>query len=173
MLTNTGKAFLYAGDYWTNKTPSRLDYPDWNTKYELLRTNNQAAIIERHTNKYPPEQNYNYLASSLEIIVGTGTTAPTVQDSQLENEITSINLQTVSKNSRNAEDADISKDNPIIMHAIKTYYNSSLINSITINEIGLIAKDGFGYSYLLYRDVLIDPIIILPNETATISIIIK
>ena len=176
MLTNNGKAFLFVSDYWDGSnayTDTPILTTTWNPQYELLRTNNQTVIIERHTNKYPPEQSYNYLASSLEVVVGTGTTAANVNDYQLENEITSTNLQILSKSSKNKQDIYAPEAGVVIMQADKVYYNSSLINSITINEVGLIAKDGFGYSYLLYRDVLNTPIVILPNDSATISIIIK
>ncbi len=176
MITNNGKALCFCKDYSFQIYKDYLTNKEYcdvgcNVKYTLQRTNGIAADIYRNDDgSADPKMNYNYLASGLEIIIGSGDTVAKVTDYQLENEILSPNLKVLFKNSQNKVNASREYDNPLILQAVKTYYNSSLIDSITIKEIGLITKDGFGYSYLLMREVLSQPIVLGPDETITLSV---
>lgn len=179
MLTNNGKALLYCCDYntyrfnsiyWVESQPHPAE-PDWNPSYTLQRTNGVAETLYRHTGDDISEKlNFYYLASGLEVVVGSGNTPATVNDYQLDNQIISANLKELYKNSQNKVDCNRSYLNPLIMHAQKQYYNASLIDNIIIKEIGLITKDGYGYEYLLLREVLNEPIILGPDETITLTI---
>ena len=168
MLLNNGKAFLYFSDYGLDDDGNLI----WNPQYELLRTNGLAAIVERYTDKQPEGMNYSYLAGSLELIVGSGNTTPVVTDYRLENEIVDSELAVLSKDSENLHNL-ITKtynDNYPIIEVTKTYKNNSLTESFTVNEVGIIAKDKYGFSYLFIREVLEEPYIIAPQETATFTL---
>ena len=117
--------------------------------------------------------NYNYLANSLEVIIGSDSTPAQVTDYCLGNEIISTNLKILYNNSQNAIDANRKFDNPLILHSTKTFYNASLIDNINIREVGLIAKDGYGYSYLLLREVFETPIILVPDNSISLTITIN
>jgi hypothetical protein len=168
MLLNNGKAFLYFSDYGLDTDGNLI----WNPQYELLRTNGISAIVERYTDKQPEGMNYSYLAGSLELIVGSGDTEPTVKDYKLENEIINSELVVLSKDSENLHNLTTKtyNDNYPIIEVTKTYKNNSLTESFTINEVGVIAKDKYGFSYLFIREVLEEPYIILPQETATFTL---
>ena len=160
MLTNNGKAVCFISDYWEGHNP----------RYILCRTNGQIATFERKTENFPAEMNFNYVCNNLEIINGSGTTAATVYEIKLENEITANHLRCLYKRSQNAVSCNRSYTSPLIMHATKTYYNNSKSEDIIINEIGLITKDGYDFNYLLAREVLEEPIILSPNENITFTI---
>lgn len=181
MLTNNGKALLYCCDYNTGTYQSSyspdgtaLSDPDWYPSYTLQRTNGIAETLYRYTEDIQPKKlSFNYLASGLEVVIGNGDTPATVNDYQLNNEIISPNLKELFKASQNKTNCNREYNAPLIMHAQKQYYNASLIDSIAIKEIGLITKDGYGYSYLLLREVLNEPIILGPDETITLTIIVN
>ena len=168
MLVNNGKAFLYFSDYGLDIDGNLI----WNPQYELCRTNGLVATAERYTDKQPEGMNYSYLAGSLELVFGSGDTEPTVQDIKLENEITVPYLVTISKDSENLHNltGKTASNSFPILHATKVIKNNSLEDNITINEIGMIAKDGYGFSYLLIREVLDSPYILEPQDTATFTL---
>ena len=163
MLTNNGKAICFVSHYIPNSH---------NPRYILCNTTGTIATFERHTENQPKERNYSYLCNNMEIVVGSGITAANVHDIKLENEITASNLKCLYKRSQNAISDCVNWRSPLIMHATKTYYNSSSTENIVINEIGLITKDGYGFDYLLVREVLEDSLIIEPDEIVTLTITI-
>lgn len=166
MLTNNGKAFCYVSDW--------LEDNSRNPRYILQRTNGTVATIYRNTTALTKKLNYNSLVQNMQIIVGSGTTAANVFNYSLENEITSAELKISYSGGRNKEYCDCSYNkSPIIMHATTTFYNSSLNRNIEINEIGLITKDETGASYLLFREVLAESLILHPDETITLTITIN
>ena len=175
MITNNGKALCFCQDY---NFYQYYDYiqernrqeADCNVKYTLQRTNGIAADIYKYGNG---KMNYNYLARNLEIVVGSDDTPAQVTDYQLGNEIISTDLKVTYTNSQNAMNPERDSTNPLILHSTKTFYNASLINNITIKEIGLITKDGYGYSYLLLREVLENPIILAPDNTISLTITVN
>lgn len=166
MFTNNGKALCYVSDF--------LDDGSRDPRYVLQRTNGTVATIYRNTTALTKKLGYNTLTQNLQIIVGSGTATPTAADYCLENEITDAALKVTFNGSRNKQSCNCSYDSaPLLLQANTTFYNSSMTNTITINEVGLITKDGTGASYLLYREVLEEPIPIGPDSSETLSIIIN
>lgn len=181
MITNNGRALCFITDYYPGLVTEQQTIPTWSPRYILCRTDGVPATIERHTQNQPKEMNFNYLAQNMEVVVGRGLIDPEegetdvalATDIALKSEITDTNLVTIYSSSRNAHNCNGDYNIPISLHATKTYFNVG-DTSIVIKEIGLITKDGFGYSYLLIRNALEenDWITIAPNETKTITITI-
>ena len=98
------------------------------------------------------------------IIIGTGTTPPTVNDYKLENQITSGFGSTTSfPNSVSA----VYNAKGIV--SCCTITNSSQTDNLVINEIGYI-KSRAGYWNILYDRIVLDtPITIAPGATKTIE----
>ena len=98
------------------------------------------------------------------IIIGTGTTPPTVNDYKLENQITSGFGSTTSfPNSYSA----VYNAKGIV--SCCTITNSSQTDNLVINEIGYI-KGRAGYWNILYDRIVLDtPITIAPGATKTIE----
>ena len=179
MITNNGKALCFVTEYYPGKVTESETIPAWNPRYILCRTDGVPATIERHTQNQPKEMSFNTLVQNMEVVVGSGPVDPNITDVALptdialKNEITDTNLVTVYNGSLNESVCNSSYTTPIILHATKTYTNVGS-ESISIKELGLIAKDGLGYSYLLIRNVLTgnDIITIAPGETKTITVTI-
>lgn len=109
---------------------------------------------------------------SLFIAVGSGTTAPTENDFYLENPI-KLSILNVS----NAAIRD--DDNRIIGGKIIFTINNNTSNSVTINEIGVLAGYGTSYSgtvpgstypFLIDRTVLESGVTLAPTEQANVSV---
>lgn len=98
------------------------------------------------------------------IIIGSGTTPPTVDDYALENQITE-GFGSVTSFPLLAE--QVYKSGGIVSCCSIT--NTSDTDDITINEIGYIRGCGGSWTILYDRIVLDEPITIAPNETRTIE----
>lgn len=98
------------------------------------------------------------------IIIGTGTTPPTVNDYKLENQITSGFGSTTS-----FPNSDSAVYNAKGIVSCCTITNSSQTDNLVINEIGYI-KGRAGYWNILYDRIVLDtPITIAPGATKTIE----
>lgn len=98
------------------------------------------------------------------IIIGTGTTPPTVNDYKLENQITSGFGSTTSFPNN---DSAVYNAKGIV--SCCTITNSSQTDDLVINEIGYI-KGRAGYWNILYDRIVLDtPITIAPGVTKTIE----
>lgn len=98
------------------------------------------------------------------IIIGTGTTPPTVNDYKLENQITSGFGSTTSFPNN---DSAVYNAKGIV--SCCTITNSSQTDNLVINEIGYI-KGRAGYWNILYDRIVLDtPITIAPGATKTIE----
>lgn len=166
MITNNGKALMFVSDWYEDNSNDPT--------YILQRTNGTVAEIKRNTTALTKKLGYSSLASSLKIIVGTGTTAAAPTDYCLENEITSSNLKIICNDSRNKRNCNCTYTVGIIMEASVTLKNISLDDTIVIKEIGLAAEDDTGASYLLMREVLNSPYITLaPDESIALTLIVN
>lgn len=188
MLTNNGKAFLYA-----------RNYDGINNSNTQITLHNTEASPQSYS--YIEGNNYSFYTcavQSLIIVVGSSTVPPNVSDCNLKNPISDVNLQVVDRSCRNYSIREGSASSPIIMSASATYLNTKNENWV-INEIGLytwIINYGvsggitsiydnnqyskfdwnkslpgkYGTLFLLAREVLNNPVTIAPGETATFSI---
>lgn len=102
------------------------------------------------------------------IIIGTGTTPPTVNDYKLENQITSGFGSTTS-----FPNSDSAVYNAKGIVSCCTITNSSQTDNLVINEIGYIRSKA-GYWNILYDHIVLDtPITIAPGATKTIEYRLK
>ena len=98
------------------------------------------------------------------ILIGTGTTPPTVNDYKLENQITSGFGSTTS-----FPNSDSAVYNTKGIVSCCTITNSSQTDNLVINEIGYI-KGRAGYWNILYDRIVLDTsITIAPGATKTIE----
>lgn len=191
MLTNNGKAFLYARNYDNNYNTS--------TGIALVNRGNSGVSYYYYNGNDNYSSQYTHMVESLMIVVGSGNTAAAATDYNLENAISDSNLQVVSRVSRNEQNHSSDYRTPIIMHSSVTYQNNSLTDSFIIKEVGLITYspstnnlnhpprniyDGSIDALSLYnatnpaetsgillaREVLSTPVTIAPGETATFTI---
>ena len=148
MLTRNGKEVI-----------GRLDY----TAFRLIRV-------------YDGTESVNYFSSSgwlnhYCMVVGSGTTFPTVNDYQLDNEITSLTKLGETKSQGGYYGSNF------ILTFQATYKNNTDSN-ITINEVGVCingnetggTSDANADNALILREVLNTPVIIQPQKTYTFSI---
>ena len=144
---------------------------------EMVRTNG-TVTKNLSTSAVPVEMNpfrymnsvYSANTSQLQstngggIIIGTGTTPPTVNDYKLENQITSGFGSTTSFSN---DDSAVYNAKGIV--SCCTITNSSQTDNLVINEIGYI-KARAGYWNILYDHIVLDtPITIAPGATKTIE----
>lgn len=117
--------------------------------------------------------NYNENSATIDsslgigLVIGSGTTAPTINDYKMENAITAnLNAGGVTRSFvANSSNSSLTVVQPIVNLGA---------NTITINEIGLFGKGSAASSggcLLLSRDI-ISPVTIAPNETKTFTVTI-
>jgi hypothetical protein len=104
-------------------------------------------------------RDYNGDVSNYNLIVGGGTTQPTIDDIDLESEITT---STLTKTALTWAASGVG--NVVFTRSFTNITNEN----VTISELGLFAVDSLR-SYLLAREVLSTPRTVAPNETVTFS----
>lgn len=189
MLTNNGKAFLYARNYdiYNNNENSTI-------KLKNVSGTEDTLLYAGSSNNY---SYYTCAAQSLVIVVGSGTNTPIASNYCLQNTISDSSLQVTDRSSRNYTIRNATYETPVIMHSSVTFLNTGIDNHV-VNEIGLFAwkvnygvgtiysiydnnsysnedrakayPNTYGTLYLLAREVLSTPVTIAPGETATFTI---
>lgn len=185
ILTNNGKAFLYATTYVSNDSAISAG-----GQVIVRRSDDASDLIlykgaGTHATYGVNNQSYQAHLNGLHISVGSGTTAPSITDIALNNEIVNSSFVRINQSSRNRDNRTGTYQVPVILTASCTFENTSQSDIFTVNEIGLCTYPVEGgqpiptdfsnypaYSILLAREVLSNPIPIGPGETATFSITI-
>ena len=143
-------------------------YPIVKTTYGV--TQNHSTTIVSNTLLYADnykEINATISSSSLGIgiAIGSGTTAPTIDDFKMENAITT-NL-----NAAGATRSFVADTNNSVISLTQPIVNMGE-SSITVSEVGIFAAyNTSGACMLLSRDV-ITPVTIAPNESKTFVVTI-
>lgn len=135
-----------------------------NTYYHSLALTVSTALYADNYNENSGEIS-NTRSLGLAIAIGSGTTAPTINDYKMENAITSsLNTAGATRNTvANTSGSTVTLTQPI------TNIGES---SITVSEVGVFgAYVADGPCILLARDV-ISPITIAPNESKTFVVTI-
>lgn len=141
-----------------------------------IATYEEGIALEKPNNKTSSNGSYQNNDYKFLCLVGGGTTAPTVEDRQLENLYGTAQLE---QNTGSTSYKDMK------MNVITTYTNKTDSN-LTINEIGLgfvnqhhaIGATAYDTSYviggaaLLTREVLSTPIVLASGESRTFAITI-
>lgn len=113
----------------------------------------------------------NTVLSSMKIELGSGTTAPTANDLDLEFNITN-QLTRISSTDTNATSRDDRTWAKNIISSYSSTFKNNTVNPITVNEIGLKTQlDGYN-TFLLAREVLDEPKVIEPGKSCTFTITI-
>ena len=129
---------------------------------------NEMNPFRYMNNVYSANNNQLASANGGGIIIGTGTTPPTVNDYKLENQITSGFGSTTS-----FPNSDSAVYNARGIVSCCTITNSSQTDNLVINEIGYI-KSKAGYWNILYDRIVLDtPITIAPGATKAIEYRLK
>ena len=178
MLTNNGKALLYVfcadGNYTSGGNPSSGAGYYGYTRLQLRDGSMGGAAEFARARVSGAGQSFARLIDTLHIIVGSGTTPPTVFDYNLAAPINDSNFIEVSSSCRNAQNGASSYLEPVILACSKIYYNKGQ-EDIIVNEIGIMG-DKYNASnnqhYLFAREVLDSPVVVHPGESATFSITI-
>lgn len=110
---------------------------------------------------------YNAI-NNINLIVGSGTTAATINDYSLESQVSSLTA-TSSSNSGNRTP---NYDDGYILSCSRTFKNNTA-NDVTINELGLVTYLQNIGNFLIAREVLPAPVTIAPNASYTFSIVIS
>lgn len=114
--------------------------------------NDKGVDKAQDISSYTSESNYV-------LIVGGGTTQPTLDDIDLESE---INTDTLTKTTLTWTATSVG--NVVFTRSFTNITNKN----VTISELGLFAVDGAD-AFLLAREVLSIPRTVVPNETVTFS----
>lgn len=139
--------------------------------YKNLQGNVQtAAVIGTSTSNsyYDGQYRTPQMASTayMNLYLGSGTTAPTVDDYAMENDVTSSLASTPFQVSYTAFDSDYSTTATVV----QTFVNNGS-NDVTVSEVGLSHKydNAYNHEFLYYRDTF-TPVTVEPNKTLTITI---
>ena len=158
---------------WINKIVGAND-----TDFNKVTVKNTYGSSQKTNFSFNPSENiyadnYNEISTPAEnslgigLVIGSGTTAPTIDDYKMENAITTnLNAGGVTR-SFNATNSNSS------LTVVQPIVNIG-VSTITISEIGLFAKYAATSStgcLLLSRDI-ISPVTIAPNETKTFVVTI-
>ena len=178
MLTNNGKALLYVfcydGNYTSGGNPTTGSGYYGYTRLQLRNGESGGSAEFGRARINNAGQSFARLIDTLHIVVGSGTTPPTVFDYNLAAPINDNNFIEVSSSCRNAQNGTSSYLEPIILACSKIYYNKGQ-EDIIVNEIGIMG-DKYNASsnqhYLFAREVLDSPVVVHPGESATFSITI-
>lgn len=151
MLTRNGKAMLFIST---------------NLGLVLRDTDGGAQNLSSSTQ-------YNNVRQNLAIFVGNGTTAPTVDDLDLESEINTLTKMS-GGNTTSTAWAYNTYENNYIGNIYATFKNDTA-NDITVTELGVRADDinfaGVYKQFLMIRETF-DPVTIAPGETYSFSVTI-
>lgn len=172
MLTNNFyKAMAGALSGNTELNMSEMTKTDGNVTGNISRSSAQPDEMNPFrysTNVYSANASQLKSENGGGIIIGTGTTLPTVNDYKLENQITSGFGSTTS-----FPNSDSAVYNAKGIVSCCTITNSSQTDNLVINEIGYI-KGKAGYWNILYDRIVLDtPITIAPEATKTIEYRLK
>ena len=116
---------------------------------------------------------FNALRQNLAIFVGNGTTAPTIDDLDLESEINTLTKMS-GGNTTSTGYAGNTYENNYIGNIYATFKNDTA-NNITVTELGVKADNiniSGSYKQVLMIRETFDPVVIAPGETYSFSVTI-
>lgn len=107
--------------------------------------------------------------------VGTGTTAPTIDDYCMENENTDLQQLSLYIRPNYTDDNSNSPSYIADIITITATYKNNTSNNITISEMGFSVSSYSNYNnkYLLCHEVLDEPVTIEPNKVYTFTMTIN
>lgn len=159
MLTKNGRAFFVAS-YDSN------GYPNGNNNLTMINTSGQSKSSGGigWGNK-----NMMEMVARMNLVVGSGTTAPTSADYVMESEISSLTVVS-SSNSGNRSPISYAQD---YIHSCSKTYKNSTANPITVSEVGIYISNvnNIG-TFLIAREVLETPVTIAPGKTYSFSMVV-
>lgn len=153
MLTKNGKN-IFVGSYQSG------GYPQMQGRHLKATDGSDYTITGSNSAMYT-------IMGSIFLQVGSGTTGATVNDYNLESEISSLTIMS-SSNSGNRN--PINYDDNFIYNVSRSFKNNTE-NPITVTEVGVFATYS-NRNYLVAREV-ITPIIIDPQKTYTFNLAIS
>lgn len=113
-------------------------------------------------------KNVRNLMTGMTLVVGSGTTEPTVNDIKMEALVSSLSVVTSSNSGNRA----ISYDDNFIYTLSKTFRNNTA-NPITITELGAYSQElPNNLGVIMYAREVISPVTIQPGATYSFSITI-
>ena len=135
---------------------------------ERLFLNTSASSVSTGSFGWGTGKNISRLMTGMTLVVGSGTTEPTVNDFRLESPVSSLSVVTSSNSGNRA----ISYDDNFIYTLSKTFRNNTE-NPITITELGAYSQElPNSGGVIMYAREVISPVTIQPGATYSFSITI-
>lgn len=154
MLTRNGKTLF-------TQSMDNSGYP----KDRVFINTGGGSVNTGNFGQGSPGANIAMLMTGMTLVVGSGTTEPTVNDLAMESFVSSLSVVTES----NSGNRSISYDDNFMYTLSKTFKNNT--NSpVTITELGAYSQTLPSFGTLMYAREVISPVTIQPGSIYTFSI---